>query len=70
MARLKEYNVLTQDIDIALFAKIGHDMSLDFEMEDNRLNSKVKRMIIRNQGIIDFLESNTILQFMRDLKNS
>ena len=67
---MKKHKYLRQDIDIALYAKIGHDIILDFKMEDSTLNSKVKRMIIRNEGVIDFLVSDSILQFMRDLKNS
>lgn len=48
MSRMKEHKYLRQDIDVALYAKIGHNLTLDFKMEDSTLNSKVKRMIIRN----------------------
>ncbi|CDW87987.1 UNKNOWN [Stylonychia lemnae] len=69
MIRMKDHKYLRSDIDIALYAKIGHDLILDFKMEDSTLNSKVKRMIIRNQGVQDFLKSDSMLQFMRDFKN-
>jgi len=61
---------LGQDIDIALYAKIGYDISMDFKMEDSSLNSKVKRMVIRDLNSADFLASDSILQFLRGLKNS
>ena len=50
MQKIKTQNLLRhhqKDMDIALYAKIGYDLQLDFKMEDNSLNSKVKRMIIR-----------------------
>ena len=40
---------------------MGYDLTLDFKMEDASLNSKVKRLIIRNQGIADFLASDSML---------
>ena len=45
---MKDHKYLRSDIDIALYAKIAYDLNLDFKMEDSTLNSKVKRMIIRN----------------------
>lgn len=48
LENIKNHKSLQQDIDIALYAKIGHDLQLEFKMEDSTLNSKVKRMIIRS----------------------
>ena len=70
--KVDSMRMLSRDVDIALFAKLGHDILFDYHLLDQRLNSKVKRLLIRKSpsDLKAFLESDTILQFMRGLKES
>lgn len=48
LAMHPEYEGLAKDIDVALYARLSHDLHLDFLMKEsmNTLNNKFKRYII------------------------
>lgn len=66
---ISQGHIIGTNINIAVFAKLALDIRVEFKMEDEGgVNHKIKRLIINEQGIYEFLESDTAHMFLKELR--